>query len=1426
MDLPSMWPALQRFSANRTIWQYMLAFACVALLILAGASLTALPRLAHMARLSDDFYQQVYRSTQLSAEARYEVLLGRRLLRDIIMEPDAAMRASLQQALIRSDARVLASLQALGSLDQQAHTVPVLAKSAIVQFEQFMAQRGTVLALAERGRSDEAWALTLLVSPQSPEQQLDDTLGEIRRLGDVRASETWRGMMQNYQQEVRATLLWFVLAAVLLLGCAWWVTRAIRRPLDALTQAMAAIADARLDTPIPALSLQNESGVLARHLARLRDVYRVMELQRWVKVETAHIASEMQQSASLSELAQRMLARLAPLLGLGGALLYLHRENRQALTLVGTYGRAADGAVKNRLAYGEGLVGQCALDHEPLTLSLPSEGRIVWAAGAMHPAQVRILPVCLNQRLLAVLELSLLSALNVRQQVLLDALLPLLALNLEILERVQKSRYLLEATQQQAKRLEQQTAALQAQQVQLGQTEAWYRSLIEAAPDGMLVLDEEQKVTLANPRAHALFACTDGSLIGTKLASLLGDEYGVLYARLSSEAGSAVLGRDLPARRMDGSRFSAELGLSRLPQLGGQKGVVCVAVRDVSAEHQARIRLDDQLAFQSALLDTIPYPLFYKGEDSRFLGFNRAYEQAFGVLRADLVGKRVLELDFLPEADRLRYQREDEEMISTLGQLQTEVAMPYADGQLHDTLYWVSGFARSDGKPGGLVGTFVDISERKQMEACLRQANERLALAQEAGRVGVFDLDLASGHNYWTPQLERMFGLAPGTFSGTLAAWQALLHPADRDEAMRHFVSALEGRESNFEDDWRILLPSGEAHWLHVNARIIRDGAGLPLRAIGVNVDVNDLVSAREAARDSARAKADFLANMSHEIRTPMNAIIGMTHLALGTELSARQRDYLDKIALSSRHLLAIINDILDFSRVESGKLVLESVPFTLASVLDNVLNLLGERAQSKHLDLRLDVAPDVPAVLLGDPLRLGQILINYTGNAIKFTPSGEVVIHVHLDDEQGDKVALLLSVSDTGIGLSEDARARLFQPFEQADVSTTRQYGGTGLGLAISHRLAALMDGEVGVDSREGVGSTFWARVWLGRAVSGMPDAMPQEGDTAKTLAGARILLAEDNVLNQQVAAELLARVGAVVEVVEDGAQALARVQQAPFDLVLMDMQMPVMDGMAATRAIRALPGMAQLPILAMTASAMATDKAQCLAAGMNDHIAKPIEPASLYATLSHWLAPRPAQLPLAAYEGFSPQDGLRRCGGNSALYLDLLRRFVDAEAGAAGEIAQALQQGDASRARLHAHSLRGVAGNLGAVALQEAATQLESAIENGAGESALPAFTDSLAALCTHLAGALPDVASTLPAAAAAPLDEATLASLLDLIEGSDASARGEFTALAPQLRQSLGSGVDQVAAALASFDFDEAGRCLRHLVSAYGGKHASKG
>jgi two-component system sensor histidine kinase/response regulator len=647
---------------------------------------------------------------------------------------------------------------------------------------------------------------------------------------------------------------------------------------------------------------------------------------------------------------------------------------------------------------------------------------------------------------------------------------------------------------------------------------------------------------------------------------------------------------------------------------------------------------------------------------------------------------------------------------------------------------------------------------------------------------------------------------------------------------------------------------------------VLQETQGLLTILQGKNVELERATQAAEAA---SLAKSDFLSNMSHEIRTPMNAIIGMAYLALKTELTPRQRDHIRKIQSSGRHLLGIINDILDFSKIEAGKLEVENIEFELEKVLDNVADLIAEKTAAKGLELVFDIDKNVPTFLIGDPLRLGQILINFSNNAVKFTEQGEVGIVIRIKEATEHSVLLYCAVHDTGIGLSSEQAGRLFQSFSQADTSTTRKFGGTGLGLVISKKLAELMGGQVGVTSEPGKGSTFWFTVRLGKSIvqqrslalaanlqgkrvlvvddnenarqvlvemlgsmgllvdqessgpatvaaveiaenngrpyeivfldwhmpgmngdetakllrqrplrriplmmmitaygredvirgaedAGIEDVLikpvsssvlfdavarmfsggsvhaaatlEQPSDTFDqlvTIKGARILLVEDNDLNQEVAMELLTDAGFVVDLAEDGQIAVNKVHANAYDIVLMDMQMPVMDGLTATLEIRKEKDFDTLPIVAMTANAMHGDRDRCLQAGMNDHVAKPIEPDDLWKALLKWIQPRhtdaaiPPPKPTAALElpgnieGLDMVNGLRRVLGKKKLYLSMLGKFVAGQKTVTADILKALEDGSWDSAERLAHTLKGVCGNIGASNLQQLAAKLESAIK-----------------------------------------------------------------------------------------------------------------
>lgn len=891
----------------------------------------------------------------------------------------------------------------------------------------------------------------------------------------------------------------------------------------------------------------------------------------------------------------------------------------------------------------------------------------------------------------------------------------------------------------------------------LEETDAWYRKMIESAPEGMVVMNIEGRMTLVNARLESMFGFFPGELQGRSIdeLKLFADRNHQLnwnwyFGRL--KRGMAPKSLTITGIRKDGSEFPIEVDLVKLPEIGRYAESVFASVRDVSERQRAEQAISEQRARLQQILDTAP------------------------------VGVAIT----------------------------------------------VNGIVRF-ANPG--IKKLVNLNVGDRSQKIYVDPNDRAALLDELEKNG------QSNGKYY-----KMYGN----------------HGEERDMLGSHFATEYQGEKAILG-------------WL--------------IDADKIKAVEREMQRAKEIAEEAAQVKASFLANMSHEIRTPMNAIIGMTHLALNTDLTPRQRDYLQKIKTSGQHLLGVINDILDFSKIEAGKLNVEHIDFELEKVLENVSTLIAEKAAAKGLEVIFDIDHDIPKSFVGDPLRLGQILINYANNAVKFTEKGEITIIVRLKEIHDDEVLLYLAIRDTGVGLTTEQQGLLFQSFHQSDSSTTRKFGGTGLGLAISKRMAELMGGEVGVQSELGRGSTFWATVRLGKSqvvprrmvlsqdlegrrvlvvddnenaclvLKGMLEQIKFRADVARSgkeglqailaadkisdpyelvlldwempemdgldvcrailnsaltkrpqcmmvtaygredivnqahalgiqfvvnkpvsasvlfdniakifgeyvqssdasdviqhrdiaerlesLRGARVLLVEDNDINQEVATELLEQAGLIVDIADNGLIALEKIRNNPYSIVLMDMQMPVMDGLEATVEIRRDPRFVNLPIVAMTANVLQSDRDRCREAGMNGHVAKPIDPDELWSTLLNVIEPvnlvvaRSKVQPdeqsslqagradnesgkyltkLANIPGLDIQAGLRRALGHQSLYRSLLKKFILGQRNFESAFIEALDQSDMIQAERLAHTLKGVAGNIGAGTVQSAAHQLEAAVK-----------------------------------------------------------------------------------------------------------------
>ncbi|MBF0381747.1 MAG: response regulator [Magnetococcales bacterium] len=1010
------------------------------------------------------------------------------------------------------------------------------------------------------------------------------------------------------------------------------------------------------------------------------------------------------------------------------------------------------------------------------------------------------------------------------------------------------------------------------------------------------------------------------------------------------------------------------------------------------------LEVKQQTAMLKLVLDTIPVRVFWKDHDGRYLGCNRLFsEDAQASSTDEIIGKTDLEM---PWQEQAQMYRADDRKVLTSG----KPKLNYEESQT--TSYGRKTWLKTskiplpgvDGKILGILGVYEDITEQvkakqKNRELVSELNFQKLSLDEHAivsaadvnGNITYVNDKFLSISGYRREELigrnHRMVKSSEHSKEFYLDLWQTIS----------------KGRP--WHGEVKNLTKNGDAYWVRATIVPFLDERGKPFKYFSIRTDVTSMKEmekklqlAKDDAEAAGRAKSDFLANMSHEIRTPMNAIIGLSHLCLQTDLTYRQKDYINKVHSAASSLLRIINDILDFSKIDAGRLDMESINFTLEEVLRNLSSIISLKSQEKNLEFLMETAVDIPKTLVGDPLRLGQILINLANNAIKFTNKGEIAVESKVLQKKEQFVRLQFVVRDSGIGMTDEQKAGLFQAFSQADASITRKYGGTGLGLAISKRLIEMMDGNITVESEVGVGSKFIFDVRLGvldrrkdkhliltadlrgkkvlavddnknaikvissyitaldlkvavanngkEAINAVQEAekagdpyelivmdymMPEmDGITAaakirhelklakpplviiataycedsiikraakeadvsgflvkpinkitlydavmeafgkvdrngikdsiknndnkeemQNLSGARVLVVEDNEINQQVATELLEQANVTVLIANNGQEGIDTIKKEQLDAVLMDVQMPIMDGLTATKIIRENSEYKELPILAMTANAMSGDRDLCLDAGMQDHISKPIDPFDLYSTLGRWvtvsnhtpLADRSDKQPdntikatedieLAKITGIDTTLGLQRIGGNQKAYLQLLDKFVKDQGGVAKEINVMLAVKDINTATRLAHTLKSVSGSIAAKKLNEISAALEKALDKGGDQATIHKLNDEVAKELDFICSAITDFLSqnkksSKPQHSIKDVEQSKddrdrllreLNQKLAIFDSGAMETLDELKKLS--LDSNVEQNIDQLIEVIASYDFEKASTQLQEL------------
>jgi PAS domain S-box-containing protein len=787
-------------------------------------------------------------------------------------------------------------------------------------------------------------------------------------------------------------------------------------------------------------------------------------------------------------------------------------------------------------------------------------------------------------------------------------------------------------------------------------------------------------------------------------------------------------------KRKDGSRFMASVIINAVKDSHGELRGFVKVTQDITDRKQIENQLIEANERFAVAAEAASLGFWDFDVDTQFVRWNDEMFRLRGLARTEGGDHGPLRFEHLHADDQARVEEEILSAAAGERDFDTEYRIVRPDGQVRHMKSAASLKDDPIGGGGRLIGVSFDITERKEAENMLIEANERFAVAAEAASLGFWDLDTETRSVRWDDQ---MFGLCgvDRTDGESRALRSEHVHTDDRTRVDDEICDAVAGTRS-FDSEYRIVRPDGRVRHVKSAATLKRDPTGPGGRLIGVSFDITDrkeaelnLEYARDAAEAANRTKSDFLAVMSHEIRTPMNGIMGMNALLLDTELTPRQRKMGETIRHSADSLLTIIDDILDISKLEAGKFDLEKIGFNLDSVLKGAIDLLAPRAEEKNLSFSADMTAISRRALYGDPTRLRQIVLNLLSNAIKFTEHGDITVTVATTEVAESNARIRFEVKDTGPGVKDEAKRRLFRPFEQADGSITRRFGGTGLGLSICKKLVELMGGEISVTDRAGGGSVFWFEVVLPHAAAGFDDRSEKSAEGNRRSAAVhsgRILLAEDNDVNVEVATMILEGAGYFVDVAVDGMQAVDAFNRNSYDLVLMDVQMPKLDGLSAARQIRASErGGKRLPIIAMTANAMKEDRRRCLDAGMDDYLSKPLKPALLIETVHHWMdrsTEPPAQQKSAdidAIEAFPVLDmnsiGELISSLPAKRIVPLLRLCLSRADEETAALARLNRTSALHEIQSQAHKLIANAGTFGARQVQELATQLQTACIEG---------------------------------------------------------------------------------------------------------------